>query len=290
MTLVAASTADNAIRQASYTPPPHVVMPEETQPPLSEVGRDVYQILAQAAEVYQTKLSVVANNLANAETTAFKRSRVILEDLAYRHEKTPGAEDTAGQCTPTGISVGTGVRVAGVQTDFTQGTFCQTGRELDVAVQGDGFFQVMDPAGDTLYTRAGDFSRNVNGQVVMGSANVGRLLQPPITVPEDTTDVVISAEGIVSIREPGSPNLSQIGQIELAKFVNPEGLLRLGENLYAETDASGAPMLGNPGQDGIGSLRQGALEASNVRVDEELSEWRRTADRLRTIRRLLQLE
>lgn len=290
MTVVAANTADKAIRQASYTPPPHDVVPRPVKLPLPHVAGEADQTLAQAAETYQTRLSVIANNLANAETTAFKRSRVIFEDLAYRHEKMPGTEDTAGEYAATGISVGMGVRVAGVQTDFTQGALRQTANKLDVAVEGHGFFQVTDPSGNTLYTRAGNFSKNANGEIVTGSAGTGRLLQPPITIPEDATDVVISAEGIVSVRQPGSPNLSQIGQIELANFVNPEGLLKQGENLYAETDSSGPAVLGNPRQNGIGSLRQGTLEGSNVQTDHELIEWKKTAERLRMIRQLMQVE
>ena len=170
---------------------------------------------------------MTANNLANAETTAFKRSRVIIEDLAYRHERMPGTEDTAGGYTATGISIGMGVRVSSVQTDFTQGALRRTGNKLDVAVEGDGFFLVMDPSGETLYTRAGNFSKNANGDMVTGSAGTGRLLQPPINVPQDGTDVLISAEGIVSVRQPGCSNLTQIGQIELAAFINPEGLLKV---------------------------------------------------------------
>ncbi|MHC4177432.1 MAG: flagellar basal-body rod protein FlgG [Planctomycetota bacterium] len=218
----------------------------------------------------ETKLDVIANNLANVETTGFKRGRANFEDLFYRHEMLPGAQDTAGQYTATGISIGMGTRVSSVQGNFVQGASQPTGEQLDVSIEGTGFFQVQDPSGDTLYTRAGNFSKNANGQIVMGSANVGRLLQPPITIPEDATDIVISAEGIVSVRQPGTQNLSQIGTIELANFVNPEGLLRLGENLFAETDASGAALLGNPGQNGVGLLRQGALEASNVEPVHEL--------------------
>jgi flagellar basal-body rod protein FlgG len=218
----------------------------------------------------ETKLDVIANNLANVETVGFKRGRANFEDLFYRYEMMPGAADTAGQNTAVGVSVGMGTRVSSVQGNFVQGSSQQTGQELDVTVEGSGFFQVMDPSGDTLYTRAGNFSQNANGQIVMGSANVGRPLQPPITLPEDATDIVISAEGIVSVRQPGSPTLSQIGQIELANFINPDGLLKLGENLYAETDASGAAVLGNPGQNGLGLLRQGALEASNVEPVREL--------------------
>lgn len=212
----------------------------------------------------ETKLDVVANNLANVETVAFKRGRANFEDLFYRHEIMPGAEDTAGGYTPTGISVGTGSRVSSIQSNFVQGSFQPTGGQLDVVIQGSGFFQVMDPSGDTLYTRAGNFSKNANGEIVMGSATVGRLLQPPITIPDDATDIVISAEGIVSVRQPNTPNLSPVGTIELASFINPDGLLKLGENLYAETDSSGTAVLGNPGQNGLGLLRQGALEASNV--------------------------
>lgn len=219
----------------------------------------------------ETKLDVIANNLANIETVGFKRGRANFEDLFYRHEMMPGAVDTAGQYTATGISVGTGTRVSSVQSNFVQGSPKPTGQKLDVAVEGSGFFQVNDPSsGDTLYTRAGNFSRNGNGQVVMGSANVGRLLQPPVTIPEDATDISISAEGIVSVRQPGSPNASQIGQIELANFINPEGLLKLGENLYSETDSSGSALLGNPGQNGLGLLRQGTIEASNVEPVREL--------------------
>lgn len=218
----------------------------------------------------ETKLDVTANNLANIETTAFKRGRANFEDLIYRHEKLPGAEDTAGQYTATGISVGLGARVSSVQGDFEQGAFHQTDRELDLTIEGKGLFQIMDPNGDTYYTRAGNFSKNANGDLVMGSANMGRRVEPPITIPEDTTRIVISAEGIVSVQQPGNYELSQVGQIELAYFINPEGLLRLGENLFSETDSSGAPTMGNPGQDGLGRVRQGALEASNVNPVEEL--------------------
>ncbi len=285
-----AATADHQIRPTSHTLPQHLAVPKEARPAVPDLDVEAYQTLAEAAQAYQTKLSVIANNLANAETTAFKRGRVILEDLPYRHERMPGTEDTAGQYAAAGIGVGTGARVAAVQTDFSQGAFHQTGQELDVTIQGDGFFQVTNPSGDTLYIRAGNFSKDANGQIVTPSAGTGRLLNPPITIPEDATDVVISPEGIVSVRQPGSSNLSQVGQIELARFVNPQGLLRLGENLFAETDSSGPPILGQPGRSGIGSLRQGTLEASNVQPDQERVEWKRTAARLQTIRQLLQVE
>ena len=218
----------------------------------------------------ETKMDVIANNLANIETTAFKKDRVNFEDLFYRHDKMPGAQDTAGLYTPTGIQIGLGSRVESVQAEFKQGPFRETGNELDVVIEGRGFFQVMDPNGTTYYTRAGNFSKNANGELVVGSANIGRKLQPPIMIPQDALAISISPEGIVSVRQPANQQMSQIGQMELASFINPQGLLKLGENLYAETDASGAPTLANPGQDGMGQLRQNSLEASNVEPVQEL--------------------
>ncbi len=225
---------------------------------------------ATGMKALETKLDVIANNLANVETTAFKSMRADFEDLLYRHEKLPGAEDTAGQFTPVGISIGLGSRVSGTQGNFTQGSIQSTGNQLDITIAGQGFLQVTDPNGDTYYTRMGNLSKNSNGDLVVASANVGRLLEPPINIPQDATDIVISAEGIVSVQQPQNQQLSQVGQIELAYFVNPEGLLRMGEGLYAETDASAAPILGNPGQDGLGSIQQNSLEASNVEPVNEL--------------------
>jgi len=219
----------------------------------------------------ERKLDVIANNLANIETTGFKRGRANFEDLFYHHEKLPGAEDPAGQYTPTGISVGMGSRVSSIQTDLRQGAFHQTGEELDLAIEGPGFFQVVEPAtGEILYTRAGNFSLNANGEMVMGSANTGRLLEPPIIIPPDATAILISAQGKVEVRQQGTTAYTSVGDIELVSFVNSEGLLKLGENLYAETNASGPPTAGTPGQEGLGVIRQGALEASNVEPVREL--------------------
>ncbi len=213
----------------------------------------------------QTKLDVIANNLANTETTGFKADRANFEDLFYRHEKYPGAVDTSGNFTPTGVSYGTGSRVQSTQSNFVQGSLQQTSNELDVAVQGQGFFQVRDPStGTVLYSRAGNFSRNANGQLVVGSANIGRLLEPPIQIPNDATNVSISAEGTVSFRQPTSQQLQQAGTIQLANFINPQGLLKMGENLYQETDASGTAQTGAPGTNGLGTTQQGSLEHSNV--------------------------
>lgn len=218
----------------------------------------------------ETKLDVISNNLANIETTGYKRMRANFEDLFYRQEKFPGSQDTAGEYTAVGTSVGLGSRVQSTQAEFTQGAAQDTGRKLDVAIEGHGFFQVVDPSGEIYYTRAGNFSINANGNLVIGSASTGRLLEPPITVPEDAVDIVITAEGRVSVKQPNNAALTDIGTIELATFINPEGLLRLGENLYTETDASGTPTTGEPGQEGIGVLRQSSLEASNVEPVQEL--------------------
>jgi flagellar basal-body rod protein FlgG len=212
----------------------------------------------------QTKLDVIANNLANTETTGFKADRANFEDLFYRHEKYPGAQDSAGVYTPTGVAIGTGSRVQSTQSNFLQGSLKQTGNELDVAIQGRGFFQVRDPSGIIMYTRAGNFSRNSNGQIVVGSANIGRLLEPAITIPNDATSVSISAEGKVYYRVPGNQTLQQAGILQLANFINPQGLLKMGENLYQESDASGPAQTGDPGTIGLGTTQQGSLEHSNV--------------------------
>lgn len=219
----------------------------------------------------ESKLDVIANNLANMETTGFKRGRANFEDLFYRTEQMPGTQDSAGEYTPVGIQTGLGARVTSTQADvYTPGAIELTGRELDVAIQGNGYFQVMDPSGDTYYTRAGNFSRNANGNLVAGSAQTGRLLEPPISIPSDTLAVSITAEGEVSVRLPNNNTLQPVGTIQLARFINPEGLLALGENLFAETDASGPPTTGNPGQDGLGVLRQNSLEGSNVEPVTEI--------------------
>jgi flagellar basal-body rod protein FlgG len=218
----------------------------------------------------QSRLDVVANNLANMETTAFKAGRANFEDSFYRNDRLPGLEDTSGQLTPMGISYGTGVRVESVQDDHSQGALQKTDHQLDVAIEGVGYFKVRDPNGDTYYTRAGNFTRNANGNIVLGSANVGRLLDPPITIPNDATAISIGTDGKVLVQQPNNTQLQQVGQIEMAMFINPGGLLKLGENLYRETDASGSPINANPGLNGMGTVQQEYLEASNVEPTTEL--------------------
>ena len=224
---------------------------------------------ASGMEAFQFNLDTIANNLANAGTTAFKRSRTNFEDLFYEHIKLPGALDGVGKLTPTGIAVGVGTRVASTEVDHRNGSLDETGRELDLAIVGDGFFPVQDGA-QTLYTRNGAFTINADGDIVLASADRGRLLEPPITVPLDTENITINADGVVFAKQAGVVQLNQIGQIQLARFINPQGLIQLGENLFGASDASGTPQDGIPRTDGRGSLRQRHLETSNVEPVREL--------------------
>lgn len=252
------------------------------------VSDQAFERLMSSRRAYQTKLSIIANNLANSDTVGFKRNRVVMEDQPYRYDRLPGAMDSGGNLAATGVMVGMGVRVSGVRTDFSQGPLQDVGDELSVAIVGRGFFSVQDPGtGMNVYTRAGNFSRNSNGDLVLGSAATGRLLEPSISIPEDAMDILISAEGHVAVHQPGTTSLTQVGMIELTTFVNPEGLLRLGENLLSETEASGRPHTGTPGQTGIGTLAQGYLESSNVDPDEETLRWDRTVRMVRRLERLM---
>jgi len=226
---------------------------------------------ASGMDAMQTKLDVIANNLANVSTTGFKKDRANFEDLLYRNEVYPGMLDNNQEPTAVGTRIGLGTRVTSVQMDHRQGTIQQTGRELDIAIEGRGFLQVMDPLTQQIqYTRAGNLNINANGNLVLGSALTGRLLEPPVQIANDVTAISIGPNGQVSVRRPGNQQMEQVGQLQLAQFVNPDGLLKLGENLYAQTDASSAPLLSNPGTDGAGVIRQSALEASNVEPVTEL--------------------
>jgi len=232
----------------------------------------IYRALYSAAsgmQAYLFNLDVIANNMANTGTTAYKRSRTNFEDVYYQNYKLPGALDTLGFRTPLGTALGLGVMVSATQQDFSQGNLMQTGRRLDVAIQGNGFMQVQDTNG-ILYTRNGQFAVNDNGDLVVGSANRGRRIDPPITIPNDTTEISISPEGIVSVMQPGSTNMSQVGQLLLTRFINPEGLLQEGESLYSMTDASGPPIQGQAGQLGLGVFQQNYLELSNAEPVTEL--------------------
>jgi len=221
------------------------------------------------------KLSVVANNLANINTVGFKRSRANFEDLLYQMRIEPGTPNAAAaEPIPTGIQVGLGVKVSGTQLDFTQGSLDVTDQPFDLAIRGDGFFQVRTVKGGeeiTAYTRAGNFTLNANRQLVLANSE-GSILEPPITIPDDAVAVQINAAGQVMVRQQGQPTFTQVGQIELARFANAAGLLQLGKNLFMETDASGEPITGNPTENGLGEILQGAIELSNVDPVRELVE------------------
>jgi len=226
---------------------------------------------ATGMDAMQTKLDVIANNLANMNTTAFKRDRANFKDLLYRHEVYPGIQDSQQNPTPVGVEVGLGTRVQSTQKDFTQGTIEQTGRDLDIAIEGRGFFAVWDPVTQSeQYTRSGNLDVNANGQLVIGSAQTGRLINPPVQIPQDATAIVINTNGQVMVRQVGQTQFTQAGDLQMSTFINPDGLLKVGENLYQNTDASGPAQPGIPGQNGLGIIRQGSLEKSNVEPVREL--------------------
>jgi flagellar basal-body rod protein FlgG len=216
----------------------------------------------------QTLVDVTANNLANVNTTGFKKSQADFADLIYITERSPGADAAQGLQIPTGLQVGSGVRVAGTTKLFQEGALVNTGNQFDIAIEGQGFFQIAQPDGSLRYTRDGAFRLNRDGALVTAD---GFQLQPQITIPPDAISVGIGADGTVSVISSGSPNTSTpVGQITLTRFVNPAGLSSEGRNLLAESASSGAPQTATPGQTGAGFLRQGFLERSNVDVVQEL--------------------
>ena len=214
----------------------------------------------------EKKLNTISNNLANIETTAYKKQRCNFEDLFYDNLRYPGSQDVNGEFAATGIAIGVGTRVTSVQSDFSMGTITETGRDLDVAINGEGFFQCTDPfTNEIFYSRAGNFSVNANGMLTLGSTHTGRLVEPAVTVPQNTQKIQIDDSGMVWVVQDGDVSqLQLIGQLELATFINPEGLLRVGENLYRETESSGVATTNNPGVNGTGMLKPLHLEMSNV--------------------------
>ncbi|MBS0308708.1 MAG: flagellar basal-body rod protein FlgG [Proteobacteria bacterium] len=218
-------------------------------------------------DAQQTQMDVIANNLANVSTTGFKRARAVFEDLLYQTMRQPGALSSQQTQLPTGLQIGTGVRPVATERIFTQGNLQQTGNAKDVAISGSGFFQILMPDGTTAYTRDGNFQADNQGQLVTSS---GFPVQPAITIPANTQSITIARDGTVSILQSGSSTPVQVGALQLATFVNPAGLESKGENLYAETVASGNPSTNTPGTNGAGALIQGYTETSNVNVAEEL--------------------
>ena len=214
----------------------------------------------------QTMVDVIANNLANVNTTGFKHGRVDFQDLFYVTQQASGTEVASGITTPSGIEIGNGVRVASTVKVYTTGEFQNTGRKLDVAIKGDGFFQVLMPNGDMRYTRDGSLQVNAEGQLVTTS---GFSIQPTISVPVDAASVDIGPDGGVNVTDVNGTT-SVAGTIEMVKFANPSGLSSEGDNLLAQTEASGAPLTGTAGQDGFGMIQSGFLEKSNVQMVNEL--------------------
>jgi flagellar basal-body rod protein FlgG len=214
----------------------------------------------------QRMVDMIANNLANINTNGFKRSQLDFQDLLYVKMREAGAEISSGIKSPSGLEIGSGVRVNGNVKIFTPGEMQATGRPLDIAITGDGFLQVTMPDGTTMHTRDGSLQTNAEGQLV---TSTGYLIEPSITIPNDATNVSIGKDGSVNITS-ASGTQSVVGQIQLSRFSNPSGLASAGDNLYAETEASGTPTAGIPGQNGIGTLQSGFLEKSNVEMVSEL--------------------
>jgi flagellar basal-body rod protein FlgG len=218
-------------------------------------------------DAQQTRMSVTANNLANINTTGFKRDRAVFQDLMYQVERQVGAQNTQQGRLPTGLNLGTGVRTVSTQKMYTEGSLVNTGGSLDIAIQGRGFFQVQRPDGTIGYTRDGTFNLDEQGQMVTPNGN---LLTPGVSIPSDALAVTIGEDGTVSVQQPGQSAPTQVGTIQLADFINPAGLQPIGNNLLLESLSSGAPQTGQPGLNGLGTTLQGFLESSNVNMVEEL--------------------
>ncbi len=224
-------------------------------------------IAATGMEAQRLNIEVISNNLANVNTTGFKKSRADFQELLYQGIKTAGAMTAGGTELPSGIQIGLGVKPAAVQKIFQQGDFVSTGNSLDLVIEGDGFFQILTPDGEIAYTRAGAFKLDSEGRIVNSD---GYPLEPSITIPSDTLEITIASDGTVSVLQAGSTTPTNVGQIELARFINPGGLKAIGKNLFVPTGASGDPITGTPGSEGLGTINQGFLEMSNVNVVEEM--------------------
>lgn len=222
---------------------------------------------ATGMQAQQLNIDIIANNLANVNTTGFKKSRADFQDLIYQTIQAPGMASSSETMVPTGMQVGHGVRTAAIQKMFIQGDYLKTENELDVALDGRGFFQVLLPNGETAYTRSGAFKLDADGRVVNSE---GYVLLPEMTIPSDTVKINIGADGTVTVTQAGSSAATQVGAIELAYFPNPAGLESMGRNEFRATDASGDAVTGTPGEDGLGTLTQGFLEMSNVDVVDEM--------------------
>ncbi len=222
---------------------------------------------ATGMQAQTANIDVISNNLANVNTSGFKRSRTEFQDLLYETVRAPGISTANGSEVPTGIQIGHGTRLVATQKVFVQGDFQNTQNELDLAIEGQGFFQVIQINGDIAYTRAGNFKIDSDGRLVTAD---GFILEPEITIPTDALDVSITPDGMVSVLQPGQTEPSDIGTLQLAHFVNPAGLRYIGRNLLVQTTSSGEPTTGAPGEDALGTVAQGYLEMSNVSVVDEM--------------------
>jgi len=218
-------------------------------------------------DAQQTQMDVISNNLANVSTSGFKRSRAVFEDLLYQTLRQPGAQSSQQTQLPSGLQLGTGVRPVATERIFTQGNLQQTSNSKDMAINGEGFFQVLLPDGTAAYTRDGSFQVDNQGQLVTSS---GFVIQPAISIPANTQSISVGRDGTVSVTQAGSAAPTQVGALQLTNFINPAGLESKGENLYVETGASGNPSTNTPGSNGAGTILQGYVETSNVNVVEEL--------------------
>lgn len=218
-------------------------------------------------EAQQTRMATISHNLANASTNGFKRSRAVFSDLLYQNLAQVGAQSSQDTQLPSGLNLGTGVRTVATEKLFTQGNIVQTGNALDVAIQGRGFLQVLMPDGTLAYTRDGTIQMDSQGQLV---TSMGYPIEPGVTIPENAQSITIGSDGTVSVLIAGDSAPTQVGNLQLADFINPTGLQPLGDNLFMESGSSGAPQTGTPGLNGLGTLIQGSLESSNVNSVEEL--------------------
>ncbi len=215
----------------------------------------------------QDNIDVISNNLANVNTTGYKKVRAEFQDLLSQTIETPGAEGSQGTNQPVGIQIGLGTKTAGTQRVFTEGTLKSTGNKLDIAIEGEGFLQVQLDDGNTAYTRDGSLKLDASGQI---TTTDGYVIQPQITVPQSATEISITADGKVSVKSGNESTFTEVGTLQVVKFANPAGLLAIGKNLFTETAGSGSATQGTPGQEGFGTIQQGFLEGSNVQVVEEL--------------------
>lgn len=228
---------------------------------------EALRIAQTGLDAQQTKMATIANNLANASTAGFKRGRVVFEDMLYQNLRQVGAQSSQDTELPSGLMLGTGVRVVATEKLFTQGNIEQTENVLDVAIEGRGFLQVLLPDGNLSYTRDGAMQVDSQGQLVTSN---GYVVEPAITLPQNALSITIGSDGTISATTPGNAAPTQLGQLQLADFINPAGLQAIGKNLFLESAASGNPQVGNPDQNGMGSVLQGFVESSNVNVVEEL--------------------